>query len=279
MKLKKFAAISAAMTIALSAAAVTNGAERSVLVNGEQVKGTIFTDKGVDYLPLRSVAEALGFEVEWNGESKSISMSNMPQYVTMTIGVDGYTFAKTAPMPLGAAPVIKDSTTYVPSAVFSDLLSYSVENTDENVNIVSLHDVTVIEVADGRITVEDAERGEVVLVIGENTLVTDNMGNKVNPDIIEAGDTLTIEYDVAMTMSIPPLNNPKSVIVLKEFKEETSTEVTTADETSTEATTTDETSTEVTTVDETSTEATTTDETSTETTTDEASTETTTIEE
>jgi protease inhibitor len=217
MNFKKIITLGAAfaMTLGMNVFADSN----KIIVNGKNVEGSAYTENEINYLPLRSIAEALGFEVEWNGEFKSISLSNMPQYVTMTINVDGYTIAKTAPMPLGAAPVIKDNVTYVPTELFTDLLDYNVENDGESIiitdNTAAEHSTVVKEIDENGILIEDSEMGEVRLVVEEDTPVTDDEGNSINIADIAVGDILTVEYGDAMTMSIPPMNNPKSIVINK----------------------------------------------------------------
>ena len=80
----------------------------------------------------------LGLNVEWNGDTKTVVVTNGgPLYITFQIGVNGYTFAKTAPMELSGAPILVNSTTYVPADVFTDLLQYTVTNENGTVNIVT----------------------------------------------------------------------------------------------------------------------------------------------
>lgn len=231
MKLKKLIAFGAIAALALSSNVIAN--ENQVYVNGKNVGAHI-----ENCVPLRPVAEALGYNVEWDGENKSIAISNLPQYVTMIVGIDGYTFAKTAPMPLGKAPFIKDGATYVPSELFSEILNYEVnsengncyiyEKTEENKSVIN--NVSVKEISESGILIEDAELGEVVLAISEDTVISDENGNNVSPEDIKVNDGLTVEYGDAMTMSIPPVNNPKSITIIS-ANEESSTEETSSETT------------------------------------------------
>ena len=78
------------------------------------------TDNGdVVMVPLRVVAEALGYDVSWNGEQRSVQLG-----VAINIRI-GYTEAhvgRMAPIELSAAPLILDSTTFVPLSFFRDVL-------------------------------------------------------------------------------------------------------------------------------------------------------------
>ncbi len=238
MKFKKIIALGAAASMILSANVFAAG---NITVNGNAVEGSGYKEGNVTYIPLRSVAEALDFEVQWNGESKSVVISNLPQYVTMTVGVDGYTFARTAPIALGAAPVINDGLTYVPSEHFTDILEYNFE--EENIEysisykIAAVSTGTVSEVNESSILFVDDEKGEVVLNVSEDIVINDAKGNAISFEDINVGDRLNVEYGDAMTMSLPPVNNPAAITVLE--NDEETTEGTTEEtfEASTEETT------------------------------------------
>ena len=66
-------------------------------------------------VPLRAIAEALGYEVEWDAATKSVTIG---AHISLTIGMDAYSYAKMAPIELQAAPVIVDGSTYVPLSFF-----------------------------------------------------------------------------------------------------------------------------------------------------------------
>lgn len=255
MKMKKFIALGAVTVMALSSNVIA--ANGIITVNGNTVAGKVDGNN----LPLRSISEALGFDVEWNGETKSIVLSNLPQYVTMTVGVDGYTIARTAPMPLGKAPYIENGITYVPSELFSELLDYKVEKDNGNFHITEKAapiSVSVKEVNNDGILIEDNELGEVMLVLDDDTSITDESGIIADAAEIKTGDSITVLYGDTMTMSLPPINNPKSIVVSAKAVEET-TEISTSEETTAEISTEAETS-ETTTIEETTSETTTLEE-------------------
>ena len=72
---------------------------------------------------------------------------------------------------------------------------------------------TVTDTDDEKITFEDAERGTVILTKGGDTKAYDKDGNEIDINTITVGMKLSVEYGPAMTMSIPPINNPVSVTV------------------------------------------------------------------
>lgn len=78
--------------------------------------------------PLRATAEALGFNVTWNG--KAAVLDNGQMHTEITVGKDEYFAATsiegavgmTAPFSLGQAPYVSDGTMYVPVQLFDVLL-------------------------------------------------------------------------------------------------------------------------------------------------------------
>lgn len=80
-------------------------------------------------LPLRAAAEKLGYTVTWNGEEKTVVVSNETVTTKIYIGTDSYFIetkgngGMTVPVMVGAAPVLKDGRTYVP-AVMMNMLSH-----------------------------------------------------------------------------------------------------------------------------------------------------------
>ena len=80
-------------------------------------------------VPLRVIAQSLGFTVTWNGDG-TVTVDSGEMHMTITIGEDSYqaitsiegAVGATAPLSLGAAPYVVDGTTYVPLEMFNVLL-------------------------------------------------------------------------------------------------------------------------------------------------------------
>lgn len=221
-------------TLALICAMSTSAfAATSVAINNKTIdNSSVIEENGTTYISVRPVAEALDLNVEWISETKTVILSNGgPIYITFSIGENGYTFAKTAPMPLSGAPIIINSATYVPVDVVTDLLSYKVEEDGNTLNIKTDETTTeideaatdkiaaegftgiVTEVSEEEILFNDFVKGEVRLNKSDNVKVTDLNGNTVDINSITVDTKLVVEYGEAMTMSIPPLNNPISIVV------------------------------------------------------------------
>ena len=122
-------------------------------VNNDSIDAEIYSENNHIMVPLRALAEKLGFTVTWDDTDKSIVLDNNTVKTSIAIGTDSYYMSASpstgligmsAPSPLGAAPVLKDSKTYVPIEMFGLLLGddtytvkdYSISfNTEESVQI------------------------------------------------------------------------------------------------------------------------------------------------
>jgi hypothetical protein len=95
-------------------------AEMPILVNGQAIEApTAYINAGgVVMLPLRPIAEALGYHVAWDAEQRSGMLNAI---ITVTVDRDYYVYARTAPIELGAAPELKDGRIYVPIQFFPTL--------------------------------------------------------------------------------------------------------------------------------------------------------------
>lgn len=84
-------------------------------------------EKGVTMIPLRAVAEALGYDVYWDGEQRSVRLGVA---IRIWIGRTEAHFGRMAPIELSTAPVIVDSLTFVPEDFFRSVLGKTVYVSD-----------------------------------------------------------------------------------------------------------------------------------------------------
>lgn len=106
-------------------------------INGKEIKldNEMFeNENGIVMIPLRQIAEALGYEVTWDNDAKRVELIKGPQYITLTIGKDNYSFAKML-INLGNVPVVKDSRTFVPFDFLQEVMNLKVEIIDGVINI------------------------------------------------------------------------------------------------------------------------------------------------
>ena len=94
-----------------------------IVVEGEIIAAQWQRIDGVYYVPLRAVVDALGLgdTIEWNGDTRSVTLSNGTSNITMTIGSNNYLVGGTTIYGLTYAPIIVDNRTYVPFRFFSEI--------------------------------------------------------------------------------------------------------------------------------------------------------------
>ena len=236
---KRILAVLSATTLALSASLamaedndimlISENPDSQIYVNETLIDKTTKTVGDTQFLPLRAICEALGFEVQWIEESRTIEIAKLPVYITCSPDRDGYTFAKTAPMLLGSAPTLIDDLTYVPQNFVDEIVGASLIVEDGAYHIATAVEETESEIVEEETEVEaDAETVEVSativeLIYDENEklvqLVTGDAEDPFNQLIfnlseelienaselgLEVGKTFTGEAAMLQTMSIPP---------------------------------------------------------------------------
>jgi hypothetical protein len=86
--------------------------------------------EGVSLVPLRKVAEGLGYEVKWHQEAYAAELKKGAGETSVSVGRDSYFNVKMAPVTLGTAPVILNDTLYVPLKFVTDILRADVKTSD-----------------------------------------------------------------------------------------------------------------------------------------------------
>ena len=124
----------------------TTSAHRAIAVGEESnsivMNGSTFEYMGNTMVPLRGIAEALGYAVQWNSELKAVEISNNDVKVDFNTGINSYSITKNkdlkagTPISLATAPVIKDGSTYVPLELFRMLNSQQYDIVIKNNTVV-----------------------------------------------------------------------------------------------------------------------------------------------
>lgn len=164
---------------------------------------------GIVMVPLRGVAEAIGYEVTWNNDTRQVELMMGAKYTAIKIGNNGYFVNRMAPGPLSSAPVIVNNRTLVPVEFVTEILGYGVELEDGTMkiydeafttltgyisNIVENDDYTMVTVAP-RLG-DDVEMWETtILIVSDNTVI--------NRAPLAIGDMINGVHLPVMTMSIP----------------------------------------------------------------------------
>ena len=103
------------------APSVVATAQRQFVVNGKAMQlDSYTTENGTLMVPVRALAEALGFKLTWNNGEVNINDGEMQ--CDLRIGEENYfvytaikdVIGMSAPFTLGSAPVLKNDKTYVP---------------------------------------------------------------------------------------------------------------------------------------------------------------------
>lgn len=92
---------------------------KDIFVNGSRIEApaAFVNESGVRMVPVRAIAEKLGYEVVWNGADRSVALG---KDILLKIGSDEYEY-KGNKLSLGAAAVIVNNSTYVPAGFFNEL--------------------------------------------------------------------------------------------------------------------------------------------------------------
>ncbi|SDW45475.1 PdaC/SigV domain-containing protein [Paenibacillus sp. CF384] len=108
-----------------AAAVPGNLSSLSLKIGGKTISGAhLFVGKnGIAMAPLRAISAQLGYALSWNAGWIDVDKGN--QNVSLQVGKDNYATA-TAQVTLGAVPIMKDNTLYVPLSFFSKVLKVTV---------------------------------------------------------------------------------------------------------------------------------------------------------
>ena len=223
------ATTAAAATVASIASMASAQGADDIYINGalsqdHQIK--VIENK--KFIPLRAICEELGFDVEWENDTRTIIISSMPLYITCSPDRDGYTFAKPAPMMLGEAPRLINDLTYVPLNFIDEILLGSYEEKEDGLYILygeTAQNNTVSGVICEMIYEDDKL---VQIAIGDKDDVysqkilnlSEELAAKATELGLEVGSQIVAEITDLQTMSIPPQVIPTS-IALAENAEQT----------------------------------------------------------
>lgn len=198
--------------------AITNYA---VSINGKDAKNTGFMNQKTKeiMLPLREIAEALGYDIKWNKEDRSAELTkeNTPVWSLVQTDKDEYNENKML-VKLGTAPVNSAGTLYVPAKYFSDVLHHGVAIEGARVAITTegseVEEAKTMK-ANGVITavhndenrkavhINGAGQDGIILNVDENTVILNAAGEKIALKDLSLGLDIEVVHSLAMTMSLP----------------------------------------------------------------------------
>ena len=206
-----------AMTFVLAQASIGFAEAPALLVDGEKIDAEIIVKNDMKMLPLRAMAENMGYTVGWNAEEgvATVTKENDEFFVQPNK-------ARSAEY---MAEIINDRTYVSLDFVKVTMDMDYVEDESGNVNILTAHEseslvrkVTINEILEDRISVNDELQGEVIVMISEETKIS-KAGEEIKLSDIAKEDTLLVEYGPAMTMSLPPQTTAVSIEVVVDEEE------------------------------------------------------------
>ncbi len=199
----------------------------NVNVNGHALdphKSYVFMNEKDQYMiPVRDVAESLGYTLTWNDKTRSLELTKGNRWSSITIGQDRYNFAKMN-ISLGTAPLIHEEKTYVPLAFISDVLKEDVVVNDTlHITITEKQDVDSVTKAGtitsltlnddgGRIGLNGFGYGMNLNITDKTEIVGSNQ-EKLKPADLKLGMSIEVVPDKFQTMSIPPMTNAVKIVV------------------------------------------------------------------
>lgn len=230
--MKKILGFAVAGAVALTALVAMAQNDNKVIVNGNEIAADyIVNEAGEKMIPLRGICEELGFEVNWQEESRTIEIVKLPIYITCSPDFDGYAFSKMAHQPLGKAPVLVEGTTYVPTGFVSEILGGTIDTSDdikitygeevqqenESVQEAPVASVYATEISEDSLTVMDFVYGEVIVNVTEDTQIVNSEGKAVKLADIDTSMQLNVTYGETMTMSLPPMTTASKIEITSEI--------------------------------------------------------------
>ena len=92
-----------------------------LVVSGEIIEAPApYIKDGVVMVPLRAIAEKLGFDVNWDDTVRGVRLGTA---INLWLGKDEYHVGRMAPISLGTAPELTDGYTFVPMQFFGSVVA------------------------------------------------------------------------------------------------------------------------------------------------------------
>lgn len=198
------------LLLGLAAVPVSAGEAKKVIYSGHDVCD-IITINDTRMIPVRAVAEALGYTVEWLPDTKEIAVSQNDCSLKMKISEDSYSLCDLSEISLGAAPIISNGSTYVPLTLLTEIMQEKTVFADNAVTVFG--SAVITSVKSSSVTVNDKNLGEVVLYIDDYVKITNEDGETLAPSKLVSDTKVYVDYGTATTMSIPPTNTPTQIII------------------------------------------------------------------
>lgn len=106
----------------------------SLTVGDKEIGAISFdSEKNTFMVPIRAISEALGFDVAWEGETKTVTIASGEEKAQMVIGENAYVGSEE--VALEAAPELRNDRTYAPVSFFEKVIGAVVSVVDSILSI------------------------------------------------------------------------------------------------------------------------------------------------
>lgn len=107
-----------------------NAKDIKLVINGKEVEKTeeyaSFIQENRTFVPIRLISEKLGFKVEWNDETKDITVTNGDDKVVFNTQKDTYIDKDGKEVKMDVKPVVKNNRTFLPIRFISEALDIEI---------------------------------------------------------------------------------------------------------------------------------------------------------
>lgn len=198
MKNKKFLiAISILFASIIISFAFANQQQFDIKINNEPFvispeMGEVHIKNGRVMVPLRAFIDNLKLDINWNSDTKTISIPYKSGIVSMEIDKDTYINQRNEVINLDSPPYILDGRTYIPLRALAEILDYELEYT----TLFDTHKIslTKLETPKSKYTImiyinaSDLESSYGSATDSINEIISSNVGDDINI-IVETGGT------------------------------------------------------------------------------------------
>lgn len=202
----------------------------SITINGLTIADTGFQPSGAKepLIPLRTVADLLGFKLAWNPATKAVDMNKGNLYTTVKSGQDRYIINKMYTS-LGTAPLTQADKLYVPASFISEVLHQTLTMEGKRIVITSAAEhvsetgvITAIHNSGihSSIQIKGTGTSGLVLNVSGDTVINKADGTKLALADLQLGMTVEAEHALFTTRSLPP-QTPAYRITVQDSKVQT----------------------------------------------------------
>lgn len=183
--------------------------KKSIIVNNNALEKNAHSVDGTLMVPLRETLEALGYEVKWNNDTRSVDINKFNQWTSIKINENSYFKNRMAHQKLSHAPVIINDLTYIPVEFLNVILDLGLKVDNGNLIISENQMVThsgyiqnIDYKASGQISITLSLK-EMPDSINDLTIIHASTKTTYFNSTLKKGELIHVISPPIMTMSIP----------------------------------------------------------------------------